>query len=260
MLVMEEYKERLALTLAETGALFFQKDLILKDGRPTPYFVNLGMFRTGRLSMEMGSFFAEMMVDRGLIEETDIILGPSYKGSAIALATTIALYVHHGCDLFFEYDRKEVKSHGEGSRSGSLFVNRTFFDGCRVFVVDDVATSMGTKLDLLKKLDTEAEAQHMGLTVMGIGIAVDREQTTAVYDEAGRVMRGKKGKNAIQDFVNRTGVPVYTVAGIREIVAFLYQERVPIMINGSHAPMDEATKQEFEDYLKTYGVNRGDEV
>jgi orotate phosphoribosyltransferase len=259
MLFMEEYKKRLALTLAETGALFFHEDLILKDGRPTPYFVNLGMFRTGRLSMEMGSFFAEMMVDRGLVEKTDIILGPSYKGSAIALATTIALYVHHGCDLLFEYDRKEVKSHGEGSHSGSLFVNRTFFDGCRVFVVDDVATSMGTKLDLLKKVDVEAKAQNMGLTVMGIGIAVDREQTTAVYDEAGRVIQGKKGKNAIQDFVSRTGVAVYTVAGIREIVEFLYQERVPVMINGSRTPMNEATKQQFEDYLNTYGVNRSDE-
>ena len=255
MVFMEDYKKRLALILAETGALFFDKDLILKDGRPTPYFVNLGMFRTGRLSMEMGSFFAEMMVDRGLVEETDIILGPSYKGSAIALATTIALYVHHGCDLFFEYDRKELKNHGEGSRSGSLFVNRTFFEGCRVFVVDDVATSMGTKMDLLKKVDMEAKAQHMDLRIMGIGIAIDREQTTAVYDESGRVIQGKKGKNAIQDFVSRTGVAVHTVAGIREIVEFLYQERVPIVINKSRMPIDEATKQQFEDYLKTYGVN-----
>jgi orotate phosphoribosyltransferase len=252
---MEDYKKRLALTLAETGALFFQKDLTLKDGRPTPYFVNLGMFRTGRLSIEMGSFFAEMMVDRALVEETDIILGPSYKGSAIALATTIALYVHHGCDLFFEYDRKEVKSHGEGSRSGSLFVNRSFFEGCRVFVVDDVATSMGTKLDLLRKVDMEAKAQRMGLRIMGVGIAIDREQTAAVYDEAGRVIQGKKGKNAIQDFVSRTGVPVYTVAGVREVVEFLYRERVPIMINGSRRPMDEDTKQQFDDYLRTYGVN-----
>ncbi|MFH1488984.1 MAG: hypothetical protein ABII06_08780, partial [Pseudomonadota bacterium] len=68
---MEEYKKRLALTLAETGALFFGADLILKDGRPTPYFVNMGMFRTGRLAMEMGSYFAEMMIDRGLVDESD---------------------------------------------------------------------------------------------------------------------------------------------------------------------------------------------
>lgn len=53
---MEDYKKRLAKILAETGALFFDKGLVLKDGRPTPYFVNFGMFRTGRLSMELGSF------------------------------------------------------------------------------------------------------------------------------------------------------------------------------------------------------------
>ena len=155
--LMEDYKKSLALLLAETGALFFDKDLSLKDGRPTPYFVNLGMFRTGRLSMEMGSFFAEMMVEHRLVEETDIILGPSYKGSAIALATAIALYVHHGCDLLYEYDRKEAKTHGEGSGAKSMFVNRAFFDGCRVFVVDDVATSMGTKYDLVKRVKTVAE-------------------------------------------------------------------------------------------------------
>ena len=136
---MEDYKKRLAHILAETGALFFDQGLILKDGRPTPYFVNMGMFRTGRLGMEMGAFFAEMMVHEGLVEGTDIILGPSYKGSAIALATAIALYTHHGTDLLFDYDRKEAKTHGEGSRSGSVLVNRTFFDGCRVFIVDDVA-------------------------------------------------------------------------------------------------------------------------
>jgi len=53
---MEEYKKRLSLALAETGALFFDKGLVLKDGRPTPYFVNIGKFNTGRLLLELGSF------------------------------------------------------------------------------------------------------------------------------------------------------------------------------------------------------------
>ena len=88
---MEEYKKRLARTLAKTGALFFDENLFLKDGRPTPYFVNMAMFKTGRLSLDMGSFFAGMMASQGLVKETDIILGPSYKGSAIALSTVIAL-------------------------------------------------------------------------------------------------------------------------------------------------------------------------
>jgi orotate phosphoribosyltransferase len=251
---MEEYKKKLATVLAETGALFFDKDLVLKDGRPTPYFVNLGMFRTGRLSTEMGSFFADMMVSRGLVDQTDILLGPSYKGSAIALSTAIALYSRYGRDLLFDYDRKEAKTHGESTQSGSLFVNKTFFDHCRVFVVDDVATSMGTKLELLKTVEQEAKARKLTVRFVGIGIAIDREQTTAVYDPKGRVVPGKKGKNAIQDFVASTGVPVHSVAGIREVVEFLYQEGVPVRIQGALKPMDEKTKQAFDGYLKTYGV------
>ena len=252
---MEDYKKRLAITLAETGALFFDKGLILKDGRPTPYFVNMGMFRTGRLSMELGSFFAEMMVEKGLVNNTDIILGPSYKGSAIALATTIALYVHNGCDLLFEYDRKEAKTHGEGSQSVSLFVNRTFFDGCRVFIVDDVATSMGTKYDLVKRIEMEAGAKKMSIRMNGVGIAIDREQTTAVYDQEGSVVPDKKGENAIQSFISETEIPVYSVAGIRDIIGYLYQEKVPVLIEGTPRPIDEKTKSEFDAYLKTYGID-----
>lgn len=250
---MEEYKKRLAKVLAETGALFFDQSLVLKDGRPTPYFVNMGMFRTGRLSMEMGSYFADMMVDRGIAGGTDIILGPSYKGSAIALATAIVLYIRHGLDLLFDYDRKETKVHGEGSKGGSLLVNRTFYDGCRVFVVDDVATSMRTKYDLLETVKKEAETAGMEVKVTGIGIAVDREQTTAVYDGEGHVVLNRKGENAIREFVDRTGIPVYAVAGIREIVTYLYEEGIPVSVRGKSVPMDEETKEQFEEYLRIYG-------
>ena len=251
---MENYKKRLANTLAETGALFFDKDLILKDGRSTPYFVNFGMFRTGRLSMELGSFFADMMVERDLVSGTDIILGPSYKGSAIALATSISLYVHHEYDLFFEYDRKELKTHGEGSKSKSLMVNRTLFDGCRIFIVDDVATSMGTKYDLLNSLRLEAESNKIEIDIIGIGIAIDREQCTAVYDSEGKVIPGSKGANAIGNFVAKTRIPVYSVAGIKEVIEYLYQEEVPVLINGAHKPIDVETKNGFDEYLKTYGI------
>ncbi|MBN1103701.1 MAG: hypothetical protein JXL84_09845 [Deltaproteobacteria bacterium] len=250
---MEEYKRRLALTLAETGALFFDRNLTLKDGRPTPYFVNLGMFRTGRLSMEMGTFFADMMVNHGLEKETDIVLGPSYKGSAIALATAIALYARHGVDVSFDYDRKEAKTHGEVTQSGSLFVNRTFFDGCRVFIVDDVATSMGTKVELLQRVASESEAKGISVQVKGIGIAIDREQTSAVYD-GGWVVLGRRGENAIGTFVSETGIPVYAVAGIREVVDYLFEARVPLLIEGEWIPLDEAVVAGFHEYMRTYGT------
>ncbi|OGP97776.1 MAG: hypothetical protein A2Z39_02465 [Deltaproteobacteria bacterium RBG_19FT_COMBO_46_9] len=252
---MEDYKKRLAVTLAETGALFFDKGLVLKDGRPTPYFINMGMFSTGRLSMELGSFFADMMVDHDLNKKTDIILGPSYKGSSIALATAITLYSRHGYDLFFDYDRKEIKSHGEGSKSGSLMVNRTLFDGCRVFIVDDVATSMGTKYDLLETLRKEGDSNRISIAIIGIGIAIDREQCTAIYDNTGKVVLGKRGEDAIRDFVKKMNIPVYPVAGIREVLDYLYHEKTPVLINGERRPIDEDTKALFDDYMKTYGID-----
>lgn len=251
---MEEYKKRLALALAETGALFFEDGLVLKDGRPTPYFVNLGMFKTGRLAMELGATFAAMMVRQGLAEGVDIVLGPSYKGSALALSTSIALYRDHGMDLFFEYDRKEPKIHGEGSHKGGILVNKALFDGCRVFIVDDVATSMGTKVDLIDRV--EQDSMKSGLTVkwIGVGIGVDREQTTAVYDEKGRPLTGAGGKNAIEEFTKRTGVPVFPVAGIRELVEYLFESRIPVRIQGEHRAIDRETKAGFDAYLACYGI------
>ncbi len=252
---MDDYKKRLAETLAETGALLFGQDLILKDGRPTPYFVNMAMFRTGRLSLELGSFFASMMVSQDLVKDTDIILGPSYKGSSIALATSIALWQEHGIDLPFEYDRKEAKTHGEASGSKNMFVNSTFFDGCRLFVVDDVATSMGTKYELLEKIDDAAQAQGIKIQVASIGIAIDREQTTAVYDRDGNVIAGKKGGNAIQNFVSRSSGPVFAVAGIKEVVGYLFNEKIPVMNQGIKTPIDNETKAQFDEYIETYGIN-----
>ena len=251
---MDDYKKRFAMTLADTGAIFFDRGLVLKDGRPTPYFVNMAMFRTGRLSIEMGSFFAGMMIAEGLVKETDVILGPSYKGSAIALSTAIALWQEHRIDLAFDYDRKEAKTHGEGSVFQSVFVNRAFFDGCRIFIVDDVATSMGTKFELLEKIESEARLKGMTFHIIGIGIGLDREQTTAVYDMDGNVISGQRGENAIQDFVSKSGIPVFSVVGIMEVVEYLYSEGIPVMIQGHRRPMDEKIKAEFDEYIALYGV------
>ncbi len=240
--------------LAATGALFFKKGLKLKDGRPTPYFVNMGMFKTGKLSLELGSIFAAMMVEKGISAEADIILGPSYKGSAIAQAASIALWKDYGVDIPFEYDRKEAKSHGETSGGGSMFVNQTFFDGCRIFVVDDVATSMATKYELLEKIELEASMRKIKVNVVGIGIAVDREQTSAVYDGDGRLLEGVRGNNAIAEFVSRTGIRAHAAAGIREVINYLHKAGIPVLIDGQRAPIGNGLKAVFEEYLSIYGA------
>ena len=251
---MKEYSRKLALTLAHSGALFFDDNLTLKDGRPTPYFINFGMFRTGKLAVEMGSFFADMMVEFDLHSKIDVVLGPSYKGSAIAVGTAISLFSKYGKDIMFEYNRKETKSHGEASTKSTHFVNGSFFDGCHIFIVDDVATSMKTKYELLELIEQEARLKGISVEVMGVGIAVDREQTTAVYNEDGTVVLDKKGENAIERFKEETGIPVFTIVGVREMMDFLFHERVPIMIKGERRPMDQDIKEKFDRYMITYGV------
>lgn len=249
---MEEYKKRLSVMLAETGALFFDRDLILKDGRPTPYFVNLGKFNTGRLLLEIGSFFAEMLVATSLIDKIDIIVGPSYKGSAIASATAAALFHYHGHDFLFDYDRKEAKKHGERSSSAALFVNSTFFNGCRIFIVDDVITSMETKYELVEKINKESNSHGFNCEITGLGIAVDREQTTVVYDNQGSVILDEKGSDPIAEFTSKTGIPFFSVAGIREIVTYLYSNKISLLISGEKRAIDIATKKKFDKYMETY--------
>jgi len=251
---MEDYQKAFARLLAETGALFFDKGLVLKDGRPTPYFVNMGQFRTGKLNYELGGFFAELLVGSGLLEHTDVILGPSYKGSAIACATANALWLNYRKELLFEYDRKEAKAHGEATVSKSLFVNGCFTVSRNIVIVDDVGTSMATKYELMEKIQNEAVLKDVELRVRGVVLGIDREQTTAVYDEAGNVRLGVRGSDAAAEFASKTGIEVLPICGIRDIVQYLYEERIPVTVAGRMKALDEPLKQEFDHYLDVYGT------
>lgn len=247
---MEKYKQEFAEFLAGSGALFFDKGLMLKDGRPTPYFVNMGKFSTGELSYKLGKYYAAMMVDRGVASQTDIIFGPSYKGSAIAQATAISLYLDYNLNVGFCYDRKEAKTHGEASTAKDMFVGAKFFDDCKVYLVDDVGTSMATKKEALDKIAGYAKEMKIKVNIIGIGIGVDREQTTAVYNKKGKAKLNARGENAIASFVKETGIEVHAVAGIKELVDYLagkkFNEKIVVT---------EENKKEFDEYIKIYGVD-----
>lgn len=251
---MDDYQQEFARVLAESGALFFDEGLRLKDGRPTPHFVNMGLFRTGRTSYVLGSFMARMLAAQGLADRFDVLVGPSYKGSAIAVAVAQALWLEHGLEVGFDYDRKEAKTHGEASRQKTSFVTGALFEAGSVFIVDDVATTMRTKVELIDLIQAEAGTRGLSLSLLGVGLGIDREQTEAVYDEQGRVREGVKGGDAVALFTSRTGLPVYFLAGIRAVVEYLDQERIPVRVRGVRRPLDADTLRDFEVYMATYGV------
>jgi orotate phosphoribosyltransferase len=251
---LKPYQQEFARFLAETGCLFFRRGLVLKDGRPSPYFVNMGRLCTGPTSHRLGSFFARLLVETGHLDEVDIILGPSYKGSAIAQTTAVNLWLEFQKERFFDYDRKEAKAYGEASGQKNLMVNNTFFDGCGLWIVDDVGTSMATKYELLEKIDREARQKNITIRLVGLCLGVDRQQTTACYDREGKVVLGRKGGDAIGEFTKKTGVPVFSLAPISEVVAYLFQERIPVLIEDRFQPVPGGLKEVFDAYLAEYGT------
>lgn len=246
---MENYRQQMALFLARTGALFFDEGLRLKDGRPTPYFVNLGRINTGRTGPELAGFFARMLKDQGLLDSRPVIIGPSYKGPPLAALIAAEAWREFGLELSYDYDRKEAKTHGEASGKGSMFVTGALAEATEGIIVDDVATSMATKVDLLNKIATA----NPKLKVTAVAVAVDREQTMPALDEDGRVRLGVKGEDAITGFTRATGVPVLALAPIREVVGHLHAVGEPVNHRGVREAISDELKNVFDDYLATYG-------
>ncbi|MDR2442385.1 MAG: hypothetical protein LBE31_02555 [Deltaproteobacteria bacterium] len=251
---MKSCQKELAVLLAESHALYFDEGLTLKDGRPTPYFVNFGLFRTGRLISELGRIMADFLMDTKTVSDFDVLVGPSYKGSALAVAAAEALWRIHQVDKSFDYDRKETKSHGEGSHKGALFVTGALFDGARVLIIDDVATTMSTKFDILGQLTAEASKNGHSYYPAGVALFLDREQTTAVYDRDKEPQPGVKGQDAVKNFKVKTGLEVQTILGINETVDFLHSEKVPVLQKGHMSPLSDATVAEFKRYVELYGI------
>jgi len=251
---MKSYQKDLAVLLAESQALFFKDGLTLKDGRPTPYFVNFGLFRTGRLVSELGRIMAEYIMDQGLQEKFDVLVGPSYKGSALAVATVNALWSNHRVDRAFDYDRKEAKTHGEASQIAARFVTGALHDGCRVLIIDDVVTTMATKFDILSLLTEEATARGHSYDPAGVVLYMDRQQTTAVHDKRNQLVPGERGQDAVKNFKAVTGLSVGAILGINQTIDYLREARIPVSQNGKLEPLHENTVRKFKDYLEIYGT------
>ena len=174
------------------------------------------------------------------------------------------MWANHKIDKDFEYDRKKAKTHGGSTQEESLLVNKTLFDGARIFIVDDVWTSGATKYEQIKKINQQARRTGIDVKIVGMGIAVDREQVGPVYDKTKskdlpnkeRVIFGERGEDAIGSFVANTEIPVYSIVGITDAVSHLHSTGYPLMINGEKKPMDKKTFDDFNKYMEIYGVGR----
>ncbi|MCZ6503387.1 MAG: orotate phosphoribosyltransferase [Gammaproteobacteria bacterium] len=191
---MADYQQKFLEFAIHTGVLAFGK-FELKSGRVSPYFVNTGLFNSGRTLTRLGQFYGAALLDSDV--EFDLLFGPAYKGIPLVSATAIALHLDHGIDVPYAFNRKEIKDHGEGGQLVGAELKG------KVVIVDDVitaGTAIGEVMELLSRSPVE---------VTGVLLAIDRQE------------RGKGDLSAIQEVEREYGVSAVSVVKLRHIIDYL---------------------------------------
>lgn len=192
-------------------------EFTLKSGRVSPYFFNSGLFNTGASLARLGRYYAQAVMASGI--EFDMIYGPAYKGIPLASTLAIALADQHRRDVPYCFNRKEIKSHGEGG----ITVGATLQG--RVLIIDDVI-SAGTSVRESVNIIRAAGAQPGGVI-----IALDRQE------------RGQGETSAIQEIQHDYNLQMANIVGLDDLVEYL-----------SEQPNAEERLDTIHRYRQQYGV------
>ncbi|GHU38274.1 orotate phosphoribosyltransferase [Clostridia bacterium] len=223
---MQQFKQDMIEFLVRAGALKFG-DFTTKSGRQSPYFINAGSFRTGSQISKLGEFYAECIND-AIGDSFDIMFGPAYKGITLASAATAAVYRKFGWDKEFCFNRKEIKSHGEGGQ----FIGAELIGGKRVIIIEDVITA-GT-------------AVRETVPLIKNAASVSLEHMFIIAD---RLEIGYNGKTAPQEVLEEFGIHVHSIVNVREIIDYLFNRE----IDGAVVLGDDQ-RDKMERYLEMYCV------
>ena len=199
----------------ECNALRFG-EFELKSGRVSPYFLNTGLFHSGRALARLGRCYAETILAAGI--EFDMLYGPAYKGIPLVASVAVAFVETGARDVPFAFNRKEPKGHGEGGGTvGAPLAGR-------ILIVDDVISAGTAARESLAIIGVA------GAAPAGFVISLDREE------------RGIGRKSAAREMREDEGLPVAAVANARQLLRAV--ETRPDL--APHAPA-------MRSYLERYG-------
>ncbi|MER2163973.1 MAG: orotate phosphoribosyltransferase, partial [Psychrobacter alimentarius] len=152
-----------------------------------------------------------------------VIFGAAYKGIPFVAATAQALWLHHGINAKWGYNRKEAKTHGEGGNLVGADVS-----GKAVWILDDVITAGTAMREVVEILE------QAGASVAGIIVALDRKE------------KGQAEHSAIQELATTLQVPVRALVDIDDLISYLADE---------HSQHKDATQlAKMQHYREQYGV------
>ena len=281
---LKQYQKEFVNFLTENNLLYFDEGLKLKDERPTDYFVNTAKANNGEKLWVMGTAFAESALQNPVLSEANTWLGPSYKGSPIAISAAMAAKQKYNRDIIIDYDRKEAKTHGDASGGEKLFVMDGIkeavdtFGMCKALILDDVMSSSETKRVFISdriyeeckkygyaifdpKKDDSSQKENFDVQIIGILVGADREQTTPVYQnpnapEGQRMPLPVRGEDALEKFTHDLGIPVGSVVGMTDAITYAYQKQ--LLNKQKEVAVTKQNARDFVEYQKIYGAPRAD--
>ncbi|HAZ7573392.1 orotate phosphoribosyltransferase [Legionella sp. PATHC032] len=189
-------------------------EFTLKSGRISPYFFNAGLFYHGNSLRQLGQFYAKTLLEQEVSFEH--LFGPAYKGIPLATSTAVAL-AELGKDITVTFNRKEIKTHGEGGQLiGSPLTGRTV-------IIDDVITA-GTAFR-----ESQTLIKENGGILHGVIIALDRCE------------RGLTEKSTLSE-IRAQGIEVYSIINLFDLIEFLKNDNQCEQV------------QKLESYHERYGA------
>ncbi len=223
---METYKCEFIEFMVRSEVLTFG-DFITKSGRKTPFFINTGNYRTGRQMRQLGSYYAQAIMQT-FDASFDVLFGPAYKGIPLSVAAAISLARDHDKDCGVCFNRKEAKDHGEG---GAL-IGHSLQDGDRVLIIEDVTTAGSSIRETAPLLKAAANVQLTGLIV-----SVDRME------------KGTGSLSALAQLEQEFGMQTMAIVTLDDIVTHLYNRPVNGIVF-----IDDRIKEAIDDYRAQYGA------
>ncbi|BAH83480.1 orotate phosphoribosyltransferase [Candidatus Ishikawella capsulata] len=214
---MKAWQDEFIKYIIDKGILQFG-NFTLKSNRQSPYFFNAGLFNSGAILAKLGYFYAKALLDFQI--DCDLLFGVAYKGIPLVATTVISLSNDYKYDIPYCFNRKEIKSHGEGGIIvGSLLQGR-------VILLDDVITSGSSiheSVDLIKS---------KGAELVGVLIALDRQE-----------YGNDNNMSAVKEIQNKYKCKVNSLINLSDIISYIEQK--PEML--THL-------KKLREYKKIFGI------